>query len=73
MNIEIRRVGDLYAGSVRPPNGRGQGWDSPFPVPVDELIGALLEYGGHQTDIGDAFFEADPEWLLRYRPSVVDD
>jgi hypothetical protein len=23
----------------------------------------LREHGCHQTDIGDAFYEADPDWL----------
>lgn len=31
----------------------------------DELVAALQEIGCHQTDIGDAFFEADPDWLNR--------
>jgi hypothetical protein len=32
---------------------------------IDDLIAALTERGCHQTDIGDAFFEADPEWETR--------
>ena len=32
---------------------------------TDDLVAALRERGCHQTDIGDAFDEADPEWLLR--------
>jgi hypothetical protein len=30
---------------------------------ADELIAALRDQGCHQTDIGDAFYAADPEWL----------
>ena len=67
MSIEIERVGSLYKASYRPPHGTGQPWDSPSAMSVDDLIGALLDRGCHQTDIGDAFFEADPEWLSRYR------
>jgi hypothetical protein len=31
----------------------------------DELIDKLRALGCHQTDIGDAFSEADPDWLGR--------
>jgi len=30
---------------------------------VSALIGALEQLGCHQTDIGDALYEADPFWL----------
>jgi hypothetical protein len=65
MGIRIRRVGDLYEAEVTPPHGRGMPWNSEVPVPLDELIKQLRDRGCHQTDIGDAFYEADPEWLLR--------
>ena len=32
-------------------------------MPVSELIAALLQRGCHQTDIGDAFYAANPNWL----------
>lgn len=73
MSIEIRRVGHLYEASVRPPHGRSQPWDSPHPMRVDDLIDALLGRGCHQTDIGDAFFDADPEWEFRDRPNAEDE
>jgi hypothetical protein len=31
----------------------------------DDLVDALRGIGCHQTDIGDAFYEADPDWLDR--------
>jgi hypothetical protein len=31
----------------------------------DELIHALLQLRCHQQDIGDAFEEADPGWVMR--------
>ena len=31
---------------------------------VDDLIEALRKLGCHQTDIGDAFYDADPNWLV---------
>ena len=30
-----------------------------------QLVQALLQLGCHQTDIGDAFEDADPGWALR--------
>jgi hypothetical protein len=35
-----------------------------------ELISALRERGCHDTDIGDAFYDADPEWRLREPPGA---
>jgi hypothetical protein len=30
---------------------------------MDDLVAALRRIACHTTDIGDAFFEADPHWL----------
>jgi len=65
MPIVIHRRGDLYEAEVTPPHGRGVPWASPSPVLRAALVAELLEGGCHQTDIGDAFYEADPEWLHR--------
>ena len=65
MAIVIRRVDGLYEAEVTPPHGRGIPWKSPAPLGRDAMVEALRERGCHQTDIGDAFYEADPEWLLR--------
>ena len=37
--------------------------ESPRPMWADELVAELLELGCHQSDIGDAFVEANPDWL----------
>jgi hypothetical protein len=65
MGISIRRVGELYEADITPPHGNGMPWSSAKPVPRDELIRVLLNHGCHQTDVGDAFYDADPEWLMR--------
>lgn len=65
MGIKIRRVGEFYEADVTPPHGNGAPWSTAIPVFRDELVKALIEHGCHQTDIGDAFYEADPEWLMR--------
>lgn len=38
-------------------------WATDRPMSVDALIQELLARGFHQTDIGDAFYDADPDWL----------
>ena len=65
MAIVIFRMGQRYRANVTPPHCRGEAWSTPEPMTADELVDALRERGCHQTDIGDAFFDADPEWLIR--------
>ena len=73
MSIRIQRFGDAYQAAVRPPHGGGRSWDSPRPLKLDDLIEELLALGCHQTDIGDALFEADPEWEFRDVPRSEDE
>jgi hypothetical protein len=61
MPIEIEKAGDGYLARVTPPHGSP--WETVRPLGRDELIAALREQGCHQTDIGDAFYSADPDWL----------
>ena len=61
MPIEIEKAPDGYLARVTPPHGSE--WETVRPLGRDELIAALREQGCHQTDIGDAFYAADPEWL----------
>jgi hypothetical protein len=61
--IMVKRVGALYAADVTPPHDGGDPWESGAPMCVDDLVAELLSRGCHQTDIGDAFYAADPEWL----------
>lgn len=64
MSISIRRVGDRYSAVVRPPHG-SQPWQSDELLSRGDLIERLRALGCHTTDIGDAFYAADPEWLSR--------
>jgi hypothetical protein len=61
----VLRVEQKYEAEVSPPHGRGEYWRTDHPVSAEALIESLRELGCHQTDIGDAFYEADPEWVLR--------
>ncbi len=63
MAITIKKEGGGYTAHVTPPHGGGSEWSTTRPMLRDELIQALRDHGCHQTDIGDAFYEADPEWL----------
>jgi hypothetical protein len=65
MAIVIVPAGDLYEAAVTPPHGRGVLWASPGPMTADSIVAALLKLGCHQTDIGDAFHDVDPDWLGR--------
>jgi hypothetical protein len=63
--IIIRMTDAMYEARVTPPHGLGVPWSTAKPLTRDDLVAALREQGCHQTDIADAFYAADPEWLLR--------
>jgi hypothetical protein len=63
MPISVKRDGNLYTGEVTPPHGGGRRWTTDHAVTGRELVELLKERGCHQTDIGDAFYEADRDWL----------
>jgi len=63
--ILIQKLGERYKAQVTPPHGRGRLGATGEPMTLIALIEALQEIGCYQTDIGDAFYEADPEWQFR--------
>jgi hypothetical protein len=65
MAINVRREGDFYRVTVTPPHGGGRYWSSRKALTADDVVNKLRKLGCHQTDIGDAMFEADPDWLSR--------
>ena len=62
MGIIIKRHEGGYTASVTPPHSH-EAWSTAVPTTVGALVAKLRELGCHQTDIGDAFYEADPLWL----------
>lgn len=60
-----RKPNGLYDGAVTPPHSGSAPWSSDQPMTQGDLVAALLALGCHQTDIGDAFYAADPNWLQR--------
>ena len=65
MPIAIQRTDDGYEAQASPPHCIGGPWRTAAPLPRDALVKELISRGCHQQDIGDAFHEADPQWLNR--------
>jgi hypothetical protein len=64
VSISIQRVGNRYTAVVTPMD-RPEPWATSEPLTQRELIAKLRDLGCHTTDIGDAFYSADPDWLSR--------
>lgn len=65
--IKIVQIGELYS-VVAVADGhsrRASSFSSNAPMTKRQVIDSLLERGWHQQDIGDAFYEADPDWVDR--------
>jgi hypothetical protein len=68
LTIRIRKEKDgLYSAEVfdLPPSlpRVKPEWTTPVAMRADDLRRELLARGFHPTDIGDSFYEADPDWL----------
>ena len=63
MGIEVRIKGGGYVATVSPNPLGGAAWESGKPMSGRALSDLLVELGCHQTDVGDAFYQADPSWL----------
>ena len=55
--------GDGYVATVSPNPLGGATWVSGEPMTGRALSELLVRLGCHQTDVGDAFYQADPSWL----------
>jgi hypothetical protein len=60
--FKILKVQDGYLAHATPPRGQ-QEWRSPAPLSATVLVEELRARGVHTSDISDAFYEADPNWL----------
>jgi hypothetical protein len=65
MTIAIQRTDSGYLAQVSPPHCLGESWKTVSPMSKGALLQELIARGCHQTDIGDAFHVADPQWLTR--------
>jgi len=73
MAITISRNGDGYVAEVTPPHAGGTAWSTSVPVSARQLVRELTRRGCHETDIGDAFYEADPAWILKLEAADASD
>lgn len=63
MPIIVKKISDgLYIASATPPHVH-EAWSTSQPLDTDQIIQELLSRGAHQTDIGDAFYEQDKDWV----------
>jgi hypothetical protein len=62
--IRVQRVSGGYTAHATAPHVRSE-WQTNEPLPAREIIRELQERGVHQTDIGDAFYQADPHWISK--------
>ncbi|MGH8522045.1 MAG: hypothetical protein ACREU9_11650 [Gammaproteobacteria bacterium] len=69
MTIRIKLMGVKYNASVSPPHAKVD-WNTREPLPLRDLIAKLEVLGCHVRDIGDALYEADPEWEDRLGDSA---
>ena len=60
--IKIEKVSDGYLAHATSPHVQEE-WKNPTPMSCSALIKELRSRGVHTTDIADAFYEADPNWL----------
>ena len=65
MTIVVRKTPEGYLAQVTPPHGGPSDWSSAEPMGLADLIDQLRALGCHQTDIGDALYEADPDWVSK--------
>ena len=64
MGIQIKRIDEGYMVEASGSDTVGS-WAMDTPLGVRAIVEKLLSLGWHQTDIGDAFYAADPGWIGR--------
>jgi len=58
----IKKSNGFYEAEVTPPHST-PAWKTSKPLRLREMIDELERRGCHQSDIGDALYEIDPDWL----------
>jgi len=61
MAIVIKKKGELYLAEASSVIFEGRDWKTKEPMGVDSIIEKLLSLGYHQSDIGDALYNVDPD------------
>jgi hypothetical protein len=66
MAIVITHLGgELYSATLTSPHSGRRERTMSQPMTRDLLMGALRDRGCRPAEISDAFYEADPHWLIR--------
>ena len=60
--IYIEKIVGGYRVAATPPHTRVD-YHSPEALSVAQVIEELTKRAAHQTDIGDAFYAANPDWI----------
>jgi hypothetical protein len=72
MGLRVQKISDdLYTAKVTLPGVPAvkNAWSTTEPLTGNQLCNALLKLGCHQTDIGDALYEQDRNWVEKLRGS----
>lgn|GEM_PF-4886924 len=65
MALILKKQSDgLYTALATPPNV-SEAWSTTEALGTDQIIHELLKRGAYQTDIGDAFYDQDPDWVKK--------
>ena len=64
--IEISKIGDAYSCEATPPH-TNEPWKTDHALDGRSLLAALRDRGAHPTDIGDAFYAIDPDWIAKLK------
>jgi hypothetical protein len=63
MTLTVKKLKNgLFEARVTPPHSKFN-WVTSQPLSATGLVQKLLAQGCHQQDIGDAFYEIDPNWV----------
>jgi hypothetical protein len=63
VSIDIEWKGDdSYTAHTSPPDS-SRPWTTSEPLAAKDLTDKLRDLGCHTTDIADAFYRANPNWL----------
>jgi hypothetical protein len=65
MSIILKKQSDgLYTALATPPDV-SEVWSTTEALGTGQIIHELLKRGAHQTDIGDAFYDQDQDWVKK--------
>ena len=62
MSIKLTRTAEGYEAEVTPSPRLPTAWSSGLPLPQQEVIDRLVEFGYHMQDVADALQFADEDW-----------